>query len=753
MRDAVEPPLISVVVATYNSAPFLELAIRSALAQTHPRIEVIVADDASTDATAAIAARLAAADPRIRFLPSAVNGGPGATRNRALRAARGDWAAVLDSDDLIHPDRLAALLSVAIERGADIVADDLILFDDDGTVAPRRFLRPPETDASREITPARYLAQTVLYGGRPNLGFLKPLIRLAPLRAAGIAYDEGLRIGEDDDLVTQMLAAGMRYWLLPMPYYYYRKHGHSISHRTSLATLDAMAAAVARVRARFAGADATVQRAIDRRARAVADARWFQLFVDQLKDRRIGAALGTAGGHPGLLRLAWMPVMARVERLSRRRSSVRSSVGDPAPAHAGRNVVFISRQRITGRDNGSSTYLLDLADAVRAAGFVPHLLQPSPTVVGRRPVFAMSDDLAVFETHPIRGVWRVGRRVISRDPRVWRAAASGIAARCLKRVGIRARFDDTPFPHSITIPWTAEDYLFTAIQGYGLADAIVADYAFQCDGIAAVLRPDRPSAVVMHDLYAERSGSFGAAATQDSVVGLSAAREAALLGKADLVVAIQQAEAGWVERNVPDTRVVTAPMAAKPVAAPQPGDADHVMFVGSNTPPNVIGLEWFFTAIWPAIRTSLPGARLTVAGSIAAAFTTAVPEGVEMLGIVPDLAPLYAAAGVVISPLTVGSGLKIKLIDALAQGKAIVATSVTVQGVEEQVAAAVTPIDDPAAFATAIVDLLRDPARRADRASASLAVARRHFSPETCYGPFVDWLRATIATTSRSPAT
>ena len=109
------------------------------------------------------------------------------------------------------------------------------------------------------------------------------------------------------------------------------------------------------------------------------------------------------------------------------------------------------------------------------------------------------------------------------------------------------------------------------------------------------------------------------------------------------------------------------------------------------------------------------------------------------------LIELYQAAGVVISPLTFGSGLKIKLIEALAAGKAIVATPVTLQGVERECADAVACTDDPAAFAAQVL-ALRDDDLRARQAAAALTAARAHFSPAACYRNFQEWL-----TTSLSP--
>lgn len=730
MTPAPGDPTVSVVIANHDGAAFLAQAVRSALAQTLRAIEVIIADDGSSDASPAIAAALAGADPRVTVIASATSTGPGGARNRAIDAARGAWIAVLDHDDLMHPDRLRRLIDHAEATGADIVADDLLLFDEDDAAAPRRFLNAPETLGPFPVTLGRYVEATRMYGRKPNLGFLKPIVRRSALGA--MRYDERLRIGEDDDLILRLLAAGLSYRVLPSLGYHYRKHGRSISHRLSVADLTAMIAAGARARRAWPALDPPTDAALRAREASLVAALAFQHFVEAMKARRPLRAMTALARRPGAVPLLRLPVRDRLARAVGRRPDERIR----APGE--RHILFVSRQRLRGRDNGSSAYLLDLAAAARAAGMTPHLLQPSPTMMGRRPWLRLDPDLAVFATHRVRGVVQVGRWLVSRDPAVWRAALAGMAARLFARIGLRS-FRDVPFPHSIAIPWTDDDRLYVARHGRRHADAIVADYVFQAEAIASVLRPDAPSAIVMHDLYSARAGSFGALADRDPVAGLSAEAECAMLARADAVIAIQPDEAAFVAREVPGVRVILAPIAARPVAAAQPGAIpDTLLFVASNTAPNVIALEWFFADIWPSVRARRPGARLTVAGTVADAFARA-PAGVRFLGRVADLSGLYRDAALVVSPLRTGSGLKVKLVDALAQGKAIVATGVTLQGVEDWVGGAVARADDAAAFAAAIEALLADGAARAALAEAALAVAHRRFTPETCYAQFVRW--------------
>ena len=110
-RKDFEPGLVSVIIPTYNRAPVVTEAIRSALAQSWPRIEVIVVDDGSTDGTASDLARISG----ITVIQQP-NHGVGAARNAGLRIARGEHIASLDSDDVWHADFLSTLLAVMREH-------------------------------------------------------------------------------------------------------------------------------------------------------------------------------------------------------------------------------------------------------------------------------------------------------------------------------------------------------------------------------------------------------------------------------------------------------------------------------------------------------------------------------------------------------------------------------------------------------------------------------------------------------------
>lgn len=112
-------PRVTVFTPAYNRERYIGAAVRSVLAQTYADFELLVVDDGSTDATARIVADTP--DPRVRLERNASNRGIPYTRNRGLELARGEYLAILDSDDLMLPGRLAAQVAF-LDRHPDHVA-------------------------------------------------------------------------------------------------------------------------------------------------------------------------------------------------------------------------------------------------------------------------------------------------------------------------------------------------------------------------------------------------------------------------------------------------------------------------------------------------------------------------------------------------------------------------------------------------------------------------------------------------------
>src|SRR5882672_10692361 len=124
-----EPVGATIIIPTYQSEATLARAIRSALGQTMRDIEVIVADDGSTDCSWRLIAEWPGQDRRLRAFRTERNLGKSAVMNCATYAARGRWLAVLDADDWYHRERLASLVAIGESRDVAAVADNQFLYD------------------------------------------------------------------------------------------------------------------------------------------------------------------------------------------------------------------------------------------------------------------------------------------------------------------------------------------------------------------------------------------------------------------------------------------------------------------------------------------------------------------------------------------------------------------------------------------------------------------------------------------------
>ncbi len=106
-------PLVSIITPSWNVAPLIGETIASVQAQTFTDWELLIADDCSTDQTAAVVESHAASDPRIKLIRQPRNGGPALARQAAIEQAQGRFIAFLDSDDLWLPAKLERQIAFA----------------------------------------------------------------------------------------------------------------------------------------------------------------------------------------------------------------------------------------------------------------------------------------------------------------------------------------------------------------------------------------------------------------------------------------------------------------------------------------------------------------------------------------------------------------------------------------------------------------------------------------------------------------
>lgn len=134
--------IVSVVMPSYNSERFIAQSIESVQAQTYSDWELLIVDDCSTDGTVAVAEAMAEKDLRIHIFVNEHNSGAACSRNRALREAKGDWVAFLDSDDLWLPEKLERQLTFMCDIGCSFSYTDYETIGEDRKPLGQRYSGP-----------------------------------------------------------------------------------------------------------------------------------------------------------------------------------------------------------------------------------------------------------------------------------------------------------------------------------------------------------------------------------------------------------------------------------------------------------------------------------------------------------------------------------------------------------------------------------------------------------------------------------
>jgi glycosyltransferase involved in cell wall biosynthesis len=210
-------PTVSVIMPAYKVEAYIGEAIESVIAQTYTDWELIVIDDGSPDESGAIAASYAASDPRIRVARQA-NGGLSSARNHGVRLARGEFMAILDSDDLWQPSFLAAQNALLQQHPEiDVVTGNAWNLGGwrDGT--PWH----PYPDPRPQPTLSEILRDEESI-------FIMSVIRRRVFESIG-GFDESLRSNEDYHFWLRAALAGFKFMRNDRPLGFYRRREDSLS--------------------------------------------------------------------------------------------------------------------------------------------------------------------------------------------------------------------------------------------------------------------------------------------------------------------------------------------------------------------------------------------------------------------------------------------------------------------------------------------------------------------------------------------
>lgn len=209
--------MISVIVSAYNAENTIGYAIESVLAQSVQNFQLIICDDASTDATPDVVCNFK--DERIIFFRNSSNVGPGVSRDRAIFIATGDWITFLDADDAYAVDRLECMLRIANDYPTDIIADGIVdSHDTPAGLVPWRPVWNIRKFATLDFCDFLRMQRTPI----------KPLIARELCSAVGANHGSS-RSGEDVAFLIPFFANGCVIRYIPKQLYFYRSTPNSLS--------------------------------------------------------------------------------------------------------------------------------------------------------------------------------------------------------------------------------------------------------------------------------------------------------------------------------------------------------------------------------------------------------------------------------------------------------------------------------------------------------------------------------------------
>ncbi|MGH7726475.1 MAG: glycosyltransferase family 4 protein [Candidatus Eiseniibacteriota bacterium] len=262
----------------------------------------------------------------------------------------------------------------------------------------------------------------------------------------------------------------------------------------------------------------------------------------------------------------------------------------------------------------------------------------------------------------------------------------------------------------------------------------LATYADAFGAVPWVLREHNVEFSWMRRFAASRRNPLVKAYANFSAARL-ARTEADLCRRAALVLAIQESEAREIARVAPEARVEIVPIGVDfaRFRAPARDAPPIVLIVGSYAwRPNAEGVRRFLGEGWPEVRARIPDARLRVVGkdlprALAGEIEAA---GGESVGFVEDVAPEYARASVLVVPLWVGAGARVKIVEALAAGLPIVTTALGAEGLGLVDGVHAVYAEEPAALGRAAARVLSEPQRARRLEVEGRDWAARNFSLE-----------------------
>ena len=295
------------------------------------------------------------------------------------------------------------------------------------------------------------------------------------------------------------------------------------------------------------------------------------------------------------------------------------------------------------------------------------------------------------------------------------------------------------------LPYTAAKYksgemsaaIHTALQEE-LFDLVQLENTHMGHYLRLVQKANKPSVLRLHNVESLLAARFARTVLPPLswYVALQARRmrrfESWACEQASLCLAITQEDAARVRRLAPEAQVAVSPAGVDLLRYTPRAMSEEprtVVFVGAlDWPPNVDGIRWFRAKIWSRIVQAEPTVRWIIVGKTPPADILHWPEenrNIHVTGYVEDVRPYLHAASVVVVPLRSGGGMRLKILEAMAAGKAVVSTPMGAEGIPARNGKEIILAEANRSFGIEVVRLMREDAERKRIAKAARALAER----------------------------
>jgi glycosyltransferase involved in cell wall biosynthesis len=262
--------------------------------------------------------------------------------------------------------------------------------------------------------------------------------------------------------------------------------------------------------------------------------------------------------------------------------------------------------------------------------------------------------------------------------------------------------------------------------------------------LEAELRPVIPKAIWAIDtldVMCDRCQSFHEYGERHWV-DISEQEEREALGRFDTVFAIQEEDQQRLQSMLPNSSVMLLGHAS-PVNEydEHKGETVDVLFLGSQGAPNRLALRDFLRDVWPHVYQECSEARLRIIGHVGQSVRAqALTCNVVCEGYVDDLSQAYCECNIVINPVIIGGGLKIKTVEALCNGKPLVTTTMGAQGLSDGAGSAFLVCDNSADMGAALVRLIGSEGARRQLGEEARRFAKNKFSEHQAFGELSEFI-------------